>query len=244
MNIKLFIINIIIIIIIIIIIKKYFYNEAFNNYDNFIDYQVIHMSENTDRNENITKMSKYINQNINIFEAVKGKNVNLKKLYNFDEKINFNFYYKTKGEIGCYLSHLMLLKKLKNSNYKYCLILEDDFKIDDTNFHNNIIKLINNIDDEFDLLFIGNLNNNHGKHYKDNIYFINPNEYMWGTHGYIINISNINKIYNELLNIDLAIDNKYKKLIDNKILKGFVIYPILVNINDYPTTVGLSSLFS
>jgi GR25 family glycosyltransferase involved in LPS biosynthesis len=53
--------------------------------------------------------------------------------------------------------------------------------------------------------------------------------YLWGTHAYLINNKNAKKIYNKLLNMDLAIDNKFKKLIDDKELNGLTIYPILVD---------------
>ena len=39
------------------------------------------------------------------------------------------------------------------------------------------------------------------------------------------------KIYDSLLNIDVAIDNKFKNNINNDTLKAYVIYPILVDQN-------------
>ena len=65
----------------------------------------------------------------------------------------------------------------------------------------------------------------------DNIYTINKDINLWGTHAYLINNKNINKIYESLLNIDCPIDRKFKNNIINNILIGYVIYPILVDQN-------------
>jgi glycosyl transferase family 25 len=231
------IVFIILLFILLIIIMNF---ENFININNYlIDYQVIHMTENYDRVTNIENMSNKINKKITYFEAIKGKNVDLNDLTIYDENIKFNFNYRTKGEIGCYLSHLMLLKNLKNSNFQYCLILEDDFNIINDNFNDELSDIINKIDTDFDLIFLGNLNNNHGEIYKDNIYYVNKNQYLWGTHGYLVNIKNINKIYDNLLNFNLAIDNKYKELINNNILNAYIIYPVIIGINNYNSTVGI-----
>ena len=42
---------------------------------------------------------------------------------------------------------------------------------------------------------------------------------------------NASKIYESLLNIDAAIDNKFKNNINNDIIKAYIIYPILVDQN-------------
>jgi GR25 family glycosyltransferase involved in LPS biosynthesis len=202
------------------------YSENFFD-DKFIDYHVIHMSSNKKRRDNINLMSSKINTKINIFEAIKGSEIT--NILDYDANINFNFKYNHINEVGCYLSHLLVIKSLINSNYKYTVIFEDDFNIKNNSFNNEVNNILNSIDD-FDILYLGNLNNNHGNNYKNNIYYINKKDYLWGTHAYIVNNRNAFKIYNHLLNLDLAIDNKYKSLISNNLLNGLVIYPILVNI--------------
>ena len=141
---------------------------------------------------------------------------------------NINFKYNFINEIGCYLSHLMLIKTLLNKVDGYTVIFEDDFDIMDDNLHTHIINIINKTSDNFDIIFLGNLNNNYDIHIIDDIYSINKNIPLWGTHGYLINNKYATKIYNKLLNMDLEIDNKFKKLIDDKEINGLVIYPILV----------------
>jgi GR25 family glycosyltransferase involved in LPS biosynthesis len=227
--------NILIIIIILIILL--FLLLQINNFEKFINsnninYYVIHMEKNTNRIDNIKKNENKLNNHIQIFNAIVGNNVDLTNLSIYEKKLINNFDYRYKGEIGCYLSHLMLLKSLLNNNTGYTVIFEDDFKIIDNNLDLKINNILSSIDIDFDILYLGNLNDNHSNLYKNNIYYIDSQKPLWGTHAYLINNKNIKKIYNTLLNMDKAIDNKIKENFDNKILNGLVIYPILVNQNE------------
>lgn len=219
----------ILLLIIVLVLVLYLIKLSSENFvDNkLIDYYVIHMSTNKKRSDNISLMSNKISNRINIFEAIKGSEIN--NILDYDANINFNFRYNHINEVGCYLSHLLLIKSLINSNYKYTIIFEDDFNIKINNFENEVNNILSNIND-FDILYLGNLNDNHGNNYKNNIYYINKNTHLWGTHAYMVNNKNAFKIYNNLLNLDLAIDNKYKYLIDNNFLNGYVINPTLVSI--------------
>ena len=209
---------------------KYNIREKFRNDEN-INYYVIHMKNSNNKYNNIIKNEKKLNKTINIYDAVIGKNIDLNNLSSIDPNINFNFNYNYIGEVGCYLSHMSLIKSLINSNSKYSVIFEDDLNILDNNLNDKINEIINKLDDDFDIIYLGNLNNNHYERIKDNIYTINKSDFLWGTHAYIINNKNASKIYKSILNIDVAIDNKFKNNINNDILKAYVIYPILVDQN-------------
>ena len=128
------------------------------------------------------------------------------------------------------LIHKICEKKLfDNLKTEYSVIFEDDVKLNN-DFNIQIYKLLsyleyNNID--FDLIFLGNLCNNRGKSLIDNIYFLNENQYCFGTHGLLIKNKNCLKIYNKNCSIYGEIDNHYKTLGDLKLLNVFVIYPCL-----------------
>jgi GR25 family glycosyltransferase involved in LPS biosynthesis len=200
---------------------------------NNISYNVIHMkNSNQNKYNNILNIEKQINQKINIFDAIVGKNVNLKNLNIFDENIKFNFKYTFPGEVGCYLSHLLLIKQASlNTVNDYTVIFEDDFKINNDNLNEEINKIINKTNGDFDMIYLGNLNNNHKKQIIDNIYTIDSVSPLWGTHALLINNKNANKILSNITNIDQAIDNKYKTIIDANNIKAYVIYPTLVEQN-------------
>ena len=229
--------NIIIIIIILPLLLYILYNLIYKNLEKSqnniqIDYFVIHMkNSNSDKYNNIIKNEKILNKKINIYDAIIGKDIDLNNFSTIDPNIKFNFKYNYIGEVGCYLSHLLLIKSLINSNNKYTVIFEDDLEILDENLDNTINKIISNLNGNFDIVYLGNLNNNHNEKVIDNIYTVNKTDALWGTHAYIVNNNNAKKIYDSLLNIDFAIDNKFYNNINNDIIKVFVIYPILVDQN-------------
>jgi GR25 family glycosyltransferase involved in LPS biosynthesis len=229
-------INLILILILFIIyvnVKKISIDLFSNTQKNKIVYYVIHMkNSNENKYNNILNIEKQINQKINIFDAIIGKNVNLKNLKIFDENIKFNFNYSYIGEVGCYLSHLMLIKKASLDTINdYTVIFEDDFKVKNNNLIDEINNIINKINGDFDMIYLGNLNNNYEKQIIDNIYTVDSYSPLWGTHALLINNKNANKILSNITNIDKAIDNKYKSIIDDKIIKAYVIYPTLVEQN-------------
>lgn len=200
---------------------------------NNISYNVIHMkNSNKNKYNNILNIEKQINQKINIFNAIVGKNVNLKKLNIFDENIKFNFKYTFPGEVGCYLSHLLLIKQASTDIINdYTVIFEDDFKVNNNNLDEEINNIIDETNGDFDMIYLGNLNNNHKTQIIDNIYTVDSLTPLWGTHALLINNKNANKILSNITNIDQAIDNKYKSIIDDNSIKAYVIYPILVEQN-------------
>ena len=59
----------------------------------------------------------------------------------------WSIYLSSQGQIGCYLSHLQILKNFVLSKQKYCLIFEDDihleknFKIDLRDAFKNVLKI-------------------------------------------------------------------------------------------------------
>lgn len=184
---------------------------------------------NKERLENIELQQKKINNKIDIFPAVNGKksDINeLKKKYNIkNDKLRL-------AEIGCYLSHLNIYKKIKQDNKKgYTIIFEDDFLVNSDNLLyevKKIITILNKKNIDFDIIFLGNFRNNHGKNIQDNIYNIDYGNSLSGTYGYVVNNKNINKIINKTNQIDRPIDTKIQDLSYKKIFKSILIHPYLI----------------
>jgi len=210
--------------------NEYFFN--INNYQsNDINYNVVHLRSATERYPNILKNQKKIKKKINIFDGILGKTVDLNNLKIFDNKLTFNFKYRYINEIGCYLSHFMLIRSI-NKTTGYTVIFEDDFVIliDDLDSKvKQIINNINNIGVDFDIIYLANLRQNHGKNLTNDIYYVDKNQDLFGMYGLLINNKSAKKIYEKLLNMDESIDRKLKNLIDNNELKAFTIYPVLVD---------------
>lgn len=190
---------------------------------NMISFNVITLS-NIERLLNIEEQEKKLNIKINKFNGIKGNQLNQNELVkNKILDINYKFDIFTRSnEIGCYLSHLNLLKSLKSSNYKYHIILEDDFKFVQSN---NFIKTINKIISEtviysFDIIFIGWNNDNElsFEYFSPNLYWFNNKNNFYGTYGYLVNSNSLDKIIDLISYVDMPIDMKYKSLyLDKKL---------------------------
>jgi GR25 family glycosyltransferase involved in LPS biosynthesis len=108
----------IIFVILFVLILFYFHNnkENFNSLgNNNIDYYVIHMKNKKKRHNNIIKNEKKLKHKINIFNAVNGKNIDLNNLQKYDKNLKLNCKFNNSGELGCYLSHYLLIKKAAKS---------------------------------------------------------------------------------------------------------------------------------
>jgi GR25 family glycosyltransferase involved in LPS biosynthesis len=230
---------ILILLLIFITFHKKYNNEFFNNFQT--EYYVIHMNNNDSRYKNIKDQEKKANINIKIFSAVDGSKVNINNLendlsiklpwdtYRYNNEKDKNIKKKImNGEIGCYLSHFNLLNKIANSSYDgWTIIFEDDFKLKN-NFKNELNKILKNINNNIDIIYLGNVNQftcSKGK-FKDNLCY--P-DIPWGTQGYMVNRKSARKILNLIKYIDMPIDHKYISLMDSKKINGLVVIPVLVN---------------
>jgi len=219
-----------------------------------INYFIIHCDEHKERKHYLDKIIKNLNQKIQIFKGyfTKKNKIDRKSqeeyLKRIDKNIDLkeNFIFSKPGQIGCYLSHHMLIKHLffkkynylfKEYNNTYSVILEDDviWNIYNIDLHNSILDIINNLKNknkDWDIIFLGNLSNNHAKPFDKNIYYLDGRIACFGTHALLINNKNLEKIYLQNCFVRNEIDSHYKKLIDNNKLIGFVIYPPLCYQND------------
>jgi GR25 family glycosyltransferase involved in LPS biosynthesis len=224
-----------------------------------IQYYLIHCQEHREREEHIDKFRNKFQQKINIFNGIYTKNISidnqLEYISNFNKNLRLvtnktfgnEYRFNYTGEIGCYLSHFSIIEKImndKNNNildYDYSVIFEDDIHYnDDINPHEEIVKIVkdlNSINYDFDLIFLGNLNNNKGTNIINNIYNLDPNTICWGTHALLINNKNIEKIYNHNCNIDGEIDTHYVYSSHRNELNGLVIYPVLFYQADFKSNI-------
>jgi GR25 family glycosyltransferase involved in LPS biosynthesis len=201
--------------------------EPINDDNNLkIEYHVIHMKSSNDRKNNILKMENKLNQKINIFDAINGKDVI--NINEYDSEIKCKFETEKQNEVGCYLSHYLLIKHLLNSNNDYTIIFEDDFNITVDDLHGIIINIILLLENNFDVVFLGTTDLIHFFYNTEinNIY--KPKKHLFGTQALLINNKYINKIYNELKYFNNAIDNKYYELHKTNKLNIYVIHPSLV----------------
>ncbi len=216
-------------------------HEKFNNHqeENKINVYIIHMNGNKNREKNIEEQKKKMSGpfDIQIFPAVNGKELNFNE-FKKNEGENDNDWLvplvKRRGEVGCYLSHRNIIDKIRKEkdSSKYSIIFEDDFKVNTNDLYSSVHKIIDSLNQEkrdFDMIYLGNLNHNHAEKIKDDIYELNKKQDLWGTHGYLIKNESSDKIYYLIQKIIKPIDNIYQDLLYQDKLKGYVIFPTIIN---------------
>lgn len=181
------------------------------------------------------------NIELRVMDAVDGATVDKNDLTMYDPMLQIrhtNGRVHKGGEYGVYLSHFMAIKKIYEANTGgYSIIFEDDANVTTDNIQEEVAKILISIED-FDMILLGNLNDNHGEQYKDTIYRVRRDAEMFGTHAYIIKNCNADRLYHSLLTMHKAIDNQYKELIDSEVLKGYVIFPSMVGQCDFISSIG------
>jgi GR25 family glycosyltransferase involved in LPS biosynthesis len=147
---------------------------------NIVNYFVIHCKEHIDRLSNIHNIQNNINAPITVFDGVYTKMASVEYLNKlqyyqlYDPNITMPVNVQTKsGEIGCYLSHHLLIKHImdKSNKNEHSVIFEDDVTFK-TRICDDIEKIINNMkfkNIDWDIIFLGNIGKNHGNHIIDNI---------------------------------------------------------------------------
>lgn len=212
-----------------------------------ITYYVIHMATDDSRVNNIRVNQTKLGHPIKNFDAVVGKNLDLKNLTSFDLDLEDNFTnargskYKSIGEVGCYLSHFALIKSIAESGDKmgYTVVFEDDFTILIDDLQTKIYESIDAIErsrKNFDILYLGNLRRKHGQgetNYADNlvndIFYPDTTKPIWGTHAYLFPNAQARKLYSKLINMNGAIDNKFTELVQHYEIDAFLLTPTVVD---------------
>ena len=210
--------------------------EKFKNSNDIISDMYVITLGKKERIKNIKEQEVKINNRITRFNAVNGlkldineliKNDILDKNYNLSENINH-----AKKEIGCYLSHYNIYKKIKKDNKRgYTIIFEDDFIVNSSNFKDDVKKAIdklNNKSIDFDFLYLGSNQINYGENIIDKLYYVNPKQNLYGTHAYVINNKNIDKIIDNIKIIKNPIDVIIQDLSKNHIFNTVIMYPYIV----------------
>lgn len=197
--------------------------ELFNS---LIDHTIIiSLKRCTKRRERCVKqLNIYSILNYTFFDAIDLTDNIIEENELYEKYLNNNVnkgYILNKGEMGCILSHLHVMKIAKNMRYKTILILEDDFLLSKS-FHEKFIELINNIPDSWDLIYLGK-KHQHNKNKKigvinniNNIIY-KPNSMTQGSHALLIN--NSKDIFDELIKLytrnENPVDHELRKLFKN-----------------------------
>jgi len=162
--------------------------------------------------ELIEKIRKNGFENIEIFEAVNGKELkpshllSVWSLYNLTKNVERKEHAQlgSWGAVGCYLSHALIWERMVEKNTQKCIIFEDDVKFY-SNFKEEFEKVTPFIPKDADVVFLDLLwcenKINVNKHVKK------INGQFFGTHAYIITLEAAKKFLSKILPIEIQIDS-------------------------------------
>ena len=103
---------------------------------------IIHLQRAVKRKENVQTIISNLKLETEVVNAVDGNELTFDEISKYLSETNLhkpNYPFKiNNGEIGCFLSHRSVWKKIVEEKIKYALIFEDDIKIDFKNFEQSI----------------------------------------------------------------------------------------------------------
>lgn len=131
-----------------------------------------------------------------------------------------------RGALGCKMSHYYIVKKAKELDLDYVIILEDDFLFTDESTEILKNNIFDNIDDNWDFIFLG------GRIIGNKIKKINTNvsqvESVITTIGYILNKKTYDSVLKNLVKYNYEIDSIYSNLSIKKYYKNYILDPPLI----------------
>ena len=190
--------------------------------DNFEQVLYINLADQSEKNTEFTKRvakrSKFLSENMNRFEAVNGRNLDIRTI---DDNIITEHARKsilqgqqrvfgismTYGALGCALSHMLIWQEYV-AHSKPILVLEDDAGIceDFDNHLENLLEHIKNLD--YDIVYLGL---HHVPHLnKNNVvsdFLYKPKGLACGTFGMIVSAAGRKKLLETIFPMNVQIDS-------------------------------------
>lgn len=177
------------------------------------------------RKEYMTNLMKNLNIKANMVDASLVKNIDYNELL-INNFISTSYYSaKNKGRIACHYSQIKLIKKFLKSNDKTIFIFEDDIDKDIVSNYQEIIKdSMDNIPNDWDIIFFGRCWDNCSKDIKihNNLYKVNNPKCR---HAYGLSREGAKKILKYTIPMVNNGDMMYAKNIKNGNINAYAISP-------------------
>jgi len=125
------------------------------------------------------------------------------------------------GHYGCWDSHRRLLEKIKQENIEYTLILEDDVVVID-NFNEVFQLILNELPEDWDLLYLGGWNKGEIKKYSEHL---NIAEHVLTTHCFLVRQKFVDTMLETINSNKFKIDVVFSKFLPMG--KCFISNPII-----------------
>ena len=227
MNSSRYILCVIILLVVIYITYSWIYSRAIVDYTTEpYDIYLINMDKHTDRLQSFQthfNASDLYESSFTRFPGVLGDKLDIKSLVTKkaygeitgaeQNKYRTKHYQLTRGGVGCYMSHIEVMKMIWNSDKNMGLIFEDD-AIMDKNTKAALREQLAQVPSDWDVLLLGYFCNKctYGLSY-------NKVNKFFGLHGYLINRSGIRKILKYCaLPVDRQIDSSMSDMSEKGLL--------------------------
>jgi GR25 family glycosyltransferase involved in LPS biosynthesis len=200
--------------------KKYLSKNKYPNFEIFC----INLKKRTNKKNFMKKQFHNSGLNAKFINAVDGNKLNKKEIIKKgiltkNAKSNAHPFGISKPEIGCFLSHIKLWKKLANSQSKNLfLIFEDDAKIKAKK--KGFIKLAKNLPADFDICNLNHRKCHETKIYSKHISYFTDEAY--GTTSYFISKKGAKKLLKYCLPIKMALDEQINELTLQKKINTYI----------------------
>jgi len=192
----------------------------------YIPIIIISLEKSQDRRDRLKDILKDIDYKI--FNAVDGKKETeyiqkLKEKHVIENTLN-------PGQTGCLLSHITLWENFIQKDKEHVLVLEDDIYIN--SIFKDFIKTHVKFPDDFDIIFLGHCFESKSDESENVLkYKLHKSVCPRCTHGYIISKQGAKKFLDYFYNnkVDLPIDEMLCRIINEKKLNSYSLYPTIVN---------------
>ena len=184
---------------------------------------IINLERATERLEKvISELEKIGGQfsNYTVFKAIDGKTISedeIKKLLTLDAQYSFYinaFNYdqiRSRGEVGCYLSHLGVWKDMVKNNYNNVIILEDDVFSNMTS--QQINKNLDYLPLDYDVAHLGWFSRYEGNYLKKSTNWVVPVDnnkrfsMIYGTYSYMLSNKGAKELIANAIPINMQVDS-------------------------------------
>lgn len=215
---------------------------------NDVDIYLINMEKNSERLERFIEqymLSDLRYKQFMRFNAVDGSKIDIKPYVSSHAKEELSeinkkgyrtkHYQLTNGAVGCYLSHLNVMKKIAHGDSPYGLVFEDDVMIDN-NIFSRLIKSLEKIPNDWDILLLGCqciLCDKYEKYYDTERFFL--------MHAYIIKKESAKAVYDFLdkKKIDQQIDSELSDMVQQNKLRVYCLKDTIARQSGFRTTIQM-----
>lgn len=154
------------------------------------------------------------------------------------------FVFYKPGQIGCYLGHLLAVRRIATAANKqgFSLILEDDAVfVHPETWTAEVARALRDTRGDFDVMYLGLLNRHDGTPIvpRSTVFVPNARDHLFGAHAILVRNDRAPALYRHLCSIRHEIDTQYRALMNEGRIQVRYVHPSIVKQNrQLPSRIG------